>query len=261
MVEILPEQDIPAPRTPQDLEVEMVNDDSAEDQPPLPQEAFSGQSEGHAKDPTVETDEETKPRTIRGSVGKLLQQQKRQATQRSAKPNNFMSQAARQLIKRTTAAKTIAKPAARSPTGPTTTAADTSSPPPDPQKSPSQVATDMPQEVSHASHPSIKTTPAEQKLREAQDVSSSAPELVHPTEEGGELSHASHPSIKTTPAEQKLREAQDVSSSAPELVHPTEEGGELRRFATIGKLKAGPHWTRRRHSGTCRQRRANQTFL
>ena len=30
MVEILPEQDIPAPRTPQDLEVEMVNDDSAE---------------------------------------------------------------------------------------------------------------------------------------------------------------------------------------------------------------------------------------
>lgn len=169
----------------------------------------------------METDEETKPRTIRGSVGKLLQQQKRQATQRSAKPNNFMSQAARQLIKRTTAAKTIAKPAARSPTGPTTTAADTSSPPPDPQKSPSQVATDMPQEVSHASHPSIKTTPAEQKLREAQDV----------------------------------------SSSAPELVHPTEEGGELRRFATIGKLKAGPHWTRRRHSGTCRQRRANQTFL
>ena len=257
MVEILPEQDIPAPRTPQDLEVEMVNDDSAEvvtvelepDPTPLEQEnlAASGPaSSNHRKpsqvkvkampktrlwkprrvsqlmaQPVEPPDEETKPRTIRGSVGKLLQQQKRQATQRSAKPNNFMSQAARQLIKRTTAAKTIAKPAARSPTGPTTTAADTSSPPPDPQKSPSQVATDMPQEVSHASHPSIKTTPAEQKLREAQDV----------------------------------------SSSAPELVHPTEEGGELRRFATIGKLKAGPHWTRRRHSGTCRQRRANQTFL
>ena len=143
--------------------------------------------------PVEPPDEETKPRTIRGSVGKLLQQQKRQATQRSAKPNNFMSQAARQLIKRTTAAKTIAKPAARSPTGPTTTAADTSSPPPDPQKSPSQVATDMPQEVSHASHPGIKTTPAEQKLREAQDVSSygrrrGAPPIRHHRQAEGRTS-------------------------------------------------------------------------
>ena len=197
MVEILPEQDIPAPFTPQDLEIEVVNDAPAEvatvpeeelEPGPAPLEHENHAASGPASSnlgkpsqvkvkampkarlwklrrvsqmmaqPLEPPDEEAKPRTIRGSVGKLLQQQKRQATQRSTRPNNFMSQAARQLIRRTTAAKTIAKPAARSSTGPTTTTADKSSPPPEPKKSPSQSAQDKPQEVSHTSQTSTEAT-------------------------------------------------------------------------------------------------------